>query len=77
MFTGSDQANFQVGDTIGFTWTNYGSISYETSTGDYNYCEGETVQPAVGSAITLKAGRYGNRFYSIQALYTPAVSGRW
>lgn len=74
-FTGADQANFQVGDTIGFTWTNYGVVPFDVSS-DYNYCEDNVAQPAVGSQVNLVAGRYGNRFWSLQAIYKPTVSGK-
>ena len=74
LFTGSDQVNFQVGDTYGFTWTQYGVVPFDVSS-DYNYCEDDQAQPAVGSTFTLKFARYGNRFYSIQAVYNPTVSG--
>ena len=74
LFTGSEQVNFQVGDTYGFSWTQYGVIPFDASS-DYNYCEDDQALPAAGSTFTLKAGRHGNRFYSLQAIYNPTVSG--
>ena len=76
VFTGSDQVNFQVGDTVGFTWTNEGAIAFEDSSNDFIYCRGETTQPAVGSTFTLREGSGGNRIYSLQAIYNPSVSGK-
>jgi hypothetical protein len=46
-----------------------------TSAATYNYCEDNVAQPAVGSQVNLVAGRYGNRFWSLQAIYKPTVSG--
>ena len=64
----AERANFQAGDTIGITWTNYGAITYNDVVG-YNYCEDNVGQPAVGKSISLVAGRYGSRVYSIESLY--------
>ena len=63
VFTGSDQVNFQVGDTIGITYTNGGVIVGEPATNEYNYCYDEIVQPTVGSSFTLNAGS-GKTYYS-------------
>ena len=72
-FTGSDQANFLAGDTIGFTWITSGSVSYEVSS-EYNYCSDDIVQPAVGGQISLKSGLVdGKRIYSFQAITKPTT----
>ena len=71
-FTGSDQADFLAGDTIGFTWTRNGPVSFEGSD-EFNYCEDSVGQPAVGSQISLRSGQNGNRVYSFQAITRPAA----
>ena len=66
----SDRFTFQKGDTIGFTWTAYGVILYEGQT-NFFYCEDNIAPSTEGAQVTLVANRYGNRLYSIQALYNP------
>jgi hypothetical protein len=73
----SDQIRFLAGDTIGFTWSQFGVIPFAAlPANDYLYCEDLVNPPAVGSDFTLQIGRYGNRFYSIQAFYSPTSIGR-
>ncbi len=64
----TEQFNFQAKDTIGFTWSNYGTVSYNDVSG-YNYCEDSVGQPAVGGTLSLVGGRYGSRLYSFEAVY--------
>lgn len=65
----NEQYNFQAGDTIGFTWTNFGVVTYNDVNG-YNYCEDNVGQPAVGATLSLYGGRgYGSRVYSFEAVY--------
>lgn len=72
-----DQVSFQEGDTIGFSWTTGGVITYDVaSANDYLYCENNVAPPSVGTSFKLIAGRYGNRLYSIRALYTPTCLGK-
>lgn len=67
----------QANDTVGFTWTKLGLVTYNDVT-PYQYCEDNQSPPAVGSTITLVDRRYGNRAYSFQAFITPSDSnGRW
>jgi hypothetical protein len=63
----------QPGDTVGFTWTKFGLVTYNAVT-PFQYCEDNKSPPAVGSTITLIDGRYGNRAYSFQAFITPSDS---
>jgi len=72
--TGSDQVPVQVGDTIGYTWTNYGSIPFDYVSGQ-NYCENAVGQPAIGSSFSLVSGRYGNRAYSFQGFLSTQPAG--
>ena len=73
-FTGSQQIDFQAGDTIGFTWTQNGVITYE-NIADFPYCEDSVSAPALNSDFTLVAGRYGNRIYALEAFYNPISLG--
>ena len=67
-----DQFTFQKGDTIGFTWTAKGVISYEASVGA-PYCHGTVAPTSEGSSVNLKVDTsYSNRIYSFQALFQPA-----
>ena len=67
---GTNQANFQPGDTIGFTWTSTGVVPHK-DVRDFNYCEDIVGRPAVGATLSLIAGRRGNRIYSFESLYIP------
>ena len=71
IFSENNQFTFQKGDTIGFTWTDTGVISFEGSFGN-QYCESNVAPTTEGSVVVLVDNRgEGNRIYSIQALYRP------
>ena len=66
----AEKYTFQKGDTIGFTWTELGVIAYEDSWGS-PYCENNVAPTTEGTIVSLIANRYGNRVYSLKALYKP------
>ena len=69
-FSGSDQFEYKAGDTIGYTWTNYGIVPYDY-VNTQNYCEEAQQYTTVGGDVALVANRHGGRAYSFQAITGP------
>ena len=70
-FSASDQFEYKAGDTIGYTWTNYGNVPFDY-VNTQNYCEEGQQYTTVGGDVALVANRYGGRAYSFQAITGPA-----
>ena len=72
MFSDSEQFAYKAGDTIGYTWTNYGIIPFDY-VGTQNYCEDAKQFTTIGGDVPLVAKRHGDRVYSFEAITGPSI----
>ena len=72
-FSESEKFAFKAGDTIGYSFANYGLIPYDETDKD-NYCEAEVFTTVIGEQVSLTDNRYGKRIFSLQAVYGPPTS---